>query len=632
MRSRKRPEIPPDSGSGPLRPPRVAGPRYKWVALTNTTMGVLMVVINGSITIIALPDIFRGIDLDPLAPGNSSYFLWVLMGFLLVTSVLVLTFGRLGDMYGRVRMYNLGFAIFTVFSILLSVTWMHGAAGALWIILMRVGQGVGGSLEVANSSAILTDAFPEHQRGFALGINSVAAIAGSFIGLIVGGVLAPVDWRLVFLVSVPFGVFGTAWAYLKLVDNGVRVPAKIDWLGNVAFALGLTSLLTGVVYGIQPYGGHPMGWTNPRVIGAIVGGAALLVAFGIIETKVADPMFRLPLFRIRAFAAGNLAGFLGALSRGGMQFMLIIWLQGIWLPLHGYSFKQTPLYAGLYMVPLTVGFLVAGPAAGILSDRFGARPFATLGMLLTAFTFGLLELLPVNFNYAAFAFLLLLMGLAMGLFASPNRAAIMNSLPPDERGAGSGMTTTFQNSATVLSIGIFFTVITLGLAASMPGHLYAGLTAHGVSSASAREVANLPPIGVLFASFLGFNPIQQLLGPSGALQHLTAQQASALTGHEFFPQLISTPFAQGIHYTFDFAIACSLVAAAASWMRGKKYVYRQAGLSSEVEVGLIDETDLALPAMDTGVHSAVVTDLPPVARRDRARSNPTSPPRPPRSG
>ncbi len=576
------------------------GPHYKWVALTNTTMGILMVVINGSITIIALPAIFRGIKLDPLAPGNTSYFLWVLMGFLLVTSVLVLTFGRLGDMYGRVRMYNLGFAIFTVFSILLSITWLTGPAGAIWIILMRVGQGIGGSLEFANSSAILTDAFPENQRGFALGINSVAAIAGSFIGLLLGGLLAPVSWRLVFLVSVPFGVFGTIWAYLKLVDNGVRVPSRIDWLGNITFAIGLTSLLTGVVYGIQPYGGHPMGWTNPRVIGGIVGGIALLVLFGWIETKVPDPMFRLPLFKIRAFAFGNLAGFLGALSRGGLQFMLIIWLQGIWLPRHGYSFERTPLWAGIYLVPLTVGFLIAGPAAGILSDRYGSRLFATLGMLLTAMDFFLLELLPINFSYTVFAVLLLIMGLAMGLFASPNRAAIMNSLPASERGAGAGMTTTFQNSATVLSIGIFFTVITVGLAASLPSHLFAGLTAEGVPAAAAHQIAQLPPIGVLFASFLGFNPVQQLLGPSGALHHLTAQQTATLTGHQFFPQLISAPFAKGVHYAFDFAILCSLVAAAASWMRGGKYVYHEAPLVDEVEAGWIDETDLVLPSMNTG--------------------------------
>ena len=465
---------------------------------------------------------------------------------------------------------------------------------------MRVGQGIGGSLEFANSSAILTDAFPEDQRGLALGINSVAAIAGSFIGLLLGGVLAPIGWRLVFLVSVPFGVFGTIWAYTKLIDNGVRIPSRIDWLGNITFAIGLTSVLTGVVYGIQPYGGHPMGWTNPGDLAALIGGALTLVVFARIESVVAEPMFRLRLFKIRPFTAGNLASLLGSLSRGGLQFMLIIWLQGIWLPQHGYSFQRTPLWAGIYMIPLTIGFLVAGPTAGVLSDRYGARTFATLGMLGTGVTFGLLELLPINFNYLPFALLLLLMGLSMGLFASPNRAAIMNSLPPEERGAGAGMATTFQNSATVLSIGIFFTVITLGLASSLPSHLYNGLTAQGIAPAAAHQISKLPPIGVLFASFLGYNPIQQLLGPTGLLNHLNPHQVAYLTGRGFFPHLISPSFGQGLHYAFDFAIACSVVAAAASWLRGAKYVHDRSSGIAEIEDGLMAAAQLASPSADSG--------------------------------
>ena len=348
---------------------------------------------------------------------------------------------------------------------------------------MRVVQGVGGAFLFANSSAILTDAFPANQRGLALGINSVAAIAGSFIGLLIGGLLAPISWRLVFLVCVPFGIFGTVWAYVKLVDNGVRVPARIDWAGNITFGVGLIAVLTGIVYGIQPYGGHTMGWTNPFVLGTIFGGLAILALFVYIELTTEDPMFRLHLFRIRAFSAGNVANLLGALGRGGLQFMLIIWLQGIWLPQHGYSFERTPLWAGIYMVPLTVGFLVAGPLSGVLSDRFGARPFATGGMLGAAASFVLLELLPINFGYVWFALALLVMGLSMGMFASPNRAAVMNSLPPDQRGAGAGMMTTFQNAAQVLSIGVFFSVITLGLASSLPSHLYAGLVAQGVPAA-----------------------------------------------------------------------------------------------------------------------------------------------------
>ncbi len=545
--------------------------RGKWIALSNTTLGTLMVVVNSSIILIALPDIFRGIHLNPLTPGNTNYFLWLLMGYMVVTAVLVVSFGRLGDMYGRVRMYNLGFAVFSFFSVLLSITWLQGSAGALWLIGMRILQGVGGALLFANSAAILTDAFPPDQRGLALGINQVAAIGGSFIGLILGGLLGPVDWHLVFLVSVPFGIFGTVWAYFKLVERGVRVPSHIDWWGNLTFGAGLISLLVGITYGIEPYGTSSMGWTNPSVLVEIFAGLALLVVFAVIETRVENPMFRLPLFRIRAFAAGNVASLLAALGRGGIMFILIIWLQGIWLPEHGYSFVVTPLWAGIYMLPLTVGFLIAGPISGYLSDHYGARPFATGGMLLAALSFGLLELLPADFGYPVFAALLLLNGMAMGLFASPNRAGIMNSLPATQRGAGSGMTATFQNSAMVLSIGIFFTLIITGLAGSLPSALYHGLTAQGLPAAAAARVSHLPPTGALFAAFLGYNPVKTLLGP--ALVHLAPAKVAYLTGRTFFASLISAPFMGGLHEAFDFAVAACLVAAVASWLRGGKFHY-----------------------------------------------------------
>ncbi len=376
---------------------------YRWIALSTVTLGTLMVFINQSIVLISLPAIFRGIHLNPLTPGNTGYMLWMLMGFMVVLAVLVVTLGRVGDMFGRVKIFNLGFAVFSAFSVLLAITPLTGSAGAIWLIAMRIGQGVGGAMLFANSSAIITDAFPADQRGLGLGINNVAAVAGSFVGLVLGGLLAPVEWRLVFLVSVPVGVLGTLWAYLKLEERGVRTPAAIDWLGNVTFATGLILILVGITYGLLPYGGHTMGWTSPWVLIEIFGGIAILVAFGIIETKVPHPMFRLTLFRIRAFTAGNVASFLASLSRGGLMFMLIIWLQGIWLPLHGYSFEQTPLWAGIYMIPLTVGLLLAGPIAGVLADRYGARPFATGGLVLVAVTFIALIELPVNFSYVAFA-------------------------------------------------------------------------------------------------------------------------------------------------------------------------------------------------------------------------------------
>jgi MFS family permease len=547
------------------------GPGYKWIALSNTTLGVLIATVNSSIMLIALPDIFRGIGVDPLQPGNTSLLLWLIMGYLVVTAVLVVSFGRLGDMFGRVRMYNLGFAIFALFSVLLSLTWMHGTAAACWLIVMRILQGVGGAMLLANSSAILTDAFPVNERGLALGLNQVAGIAGSFIGLVLGGVLGPLNWRYVFLVSVPFGVLGAVWSYLKLRELGIRRPTRLDWWGNVTFGAGLIAVLAGITYGIQPYGGHTMGWTSPLVIGLIGGGLAVLASFCVIETRVAEPMFRLALFRIRPFTAGNLASLLASLGRGGLMFILIIWLQGIYLPIHGYGFSQTPLWAGIAMLPLTVGFLIAGPVSGWMSDRYGARAFATGGMVVSAASFVLLEILPVNFVYWQFAGSLLLFGLGMGLFASPNRAGIMNSLPPESRGVGAGMSATFQNSATVLSIGIFFTLIILGLASTLPAALSHGLIAQGVPRADAARVAALPPVSILFAALLGYNPVQTLLGH--AISRLPASHAAYLTGHTFFPSLISAPFEHGLAIAFDFAIAACLVAAVASLLRGSRYVH-----------------------------------------------------------
>jgi MFS family permease len=434
---------------------------------------------------------------------------------------------------------------------------------------------------MANSSAIITDAFPVNERGLGLGINSVAGIAGTFLGLIIGGVLGPLDWRLVFLVSVPFSLFGTVWAYLKLRDLSERRPAKIDWLGNITFAVGLIAVMVGITYGIQPYDHHVMSWTSPKVLAEIIGGVIVLIIFGVIETRVEQPMFQLQLFRIRACTAGNIATLLAAIGRGGLQFTLIIWLQGIWLPQHGYSFSQTPLWAGIYMLPLTAGFLIAGPVSGFLSDRYGARPFATGGMLLAALSFILLEELPVNFSYLPFALFLLLNGIGMGLFAAPNRAGVMNSLPPRQRGAGAGMNTTFQNSAMVLSIGIFFSLLIVGLSAHLPATLDSGLRAHGVPAAAATRISHLPPVATLFASLLGYNPIQQLLGP--VLHQLPAAHAAVLTGRSFFPQLMGMPFSDALSTAFTFAFIACLVAAGASWLRGGKYHYSEDDDAVEVQ-------------------------------------------------
>jgi MFS family permease len=546
--------------------------RYKWVALSNTTAAVFMSQLDGSIVIIALPAIFRGIHLDPLAPGNVSYLLWMIMGYRLVQAVLVVTVGRLGDMFGRVRIYNAGFAVFTVASVLLSFDPFEGGHGALWLIGWRVLQAVGGSMLTANSAAILTDAFPSDQRGFALGINQVAGLAGMFIGLVAGGLLAAFDWRAVFWVNVPVGVFGTVWAYRMLRDTGERYGRRIDWWGNVTFAVGLGAILIAVTYGIQPYGGHAMGWTNPSVVTGLAGGAALLVVFGIVETRVAEPLFQLSLFRIRAFAAGNVAGFAVSIARGGLQFMLIIWLQGIWLPLHGYNYSDTPLWCGIFLLPLTAGFLISGPVSGFLSDRFGARGFATAGMVVFGGSFIGLMLLPVDFSYWAFALLIAVNGIGTGMFAAPNSSSIMSSVPASQRGVASGMRSTFQNSGTALSIGAFFSLMIAGLASSLPRALTSGLQHQGVPHGIAHQVGALPPVSSLFAAVLGVNPVQHVLTSKGALSSLPAANQRILTGREFFPDLISGPFHQGLAVVFGVAAALSLIAALASLLRGGRYI------------------------------------------------------------
>ncbi len=542
-------------------------PRYRWVALSNTTLGMLIATINSSIVLISLPAIFNGIHLDPLRPGNVSYLLWMLMGYMLVTAVLVVTLGRLGDMFGRVRIYNAGFALFTITSIALSLDPFDGSSGALWLIAWRVVQAIGGSMLLANSVAILTDVFPARQRGMALGVNVVAGIAGSFIGLVLGGLLAEWNWRSIFWVNVPVGLLGTIWAYRSLHDTGVRGRARIDWWGNLTFAVGLTALLAAITYGIQPYGGHTEGWTNPSVLAGLIGGTAILALFCLIESRVAEPMFPLRLFRSAEFSGGNAAGLLGAAARGGLQFMLIIWLQGIWLPLHGYNYVDTPLWAGIYLLPLTIGFLAAGPLAGRLSDRYGPRWFAATGLLLMSVSFAGLLLIPTDFDYWAFAALVLLNGAGGGLFAAPNTAQIMSSVPAHLRGAAAGMRATFMNAGMVLSIGVFFSLMVAGLSTSLPQTLQSGLTAQGVPAAPAHAVAALPPVGTLFAAFLGYNPIQQLLGPD-IINGLPADSAANLTGREFFPHLISSPFHDGLSIVFTLAIVMGVVAAAASLIRG----------------------------------------------------------------
>ena len=569
---------------------------YKWIALSNTTLGAFMASLDGSIVLISLPAIFHGIGINPLAPGETDYLLWTLMGYMVVTATLLVTFGRISDMFGRVKLYNLGFAIFAAGSILLYLVQGTGNTAALQIIIYRLIQAVGGAFLFSNSTAILTDAFPAEERGTAMGINQIAVLSGQFVGLVVGGILAAIDWRAVFLVSVPFSVGGAIWAYLMLHETAkIRKHQKLDIPGNVLFAIGLTAILVGMTYGLQPYGNSSMGWSNPFVLGCLIGGALMLVAFAFVERHTLEPMFRLELFKIRMFLAGNTAGFLAALARGGLSFTLIIWLQGIWLPLHGYNFEDTPLWAGIYMLPLTAGFLLMGPLSGHLSDRYGSRLFSTGGMLVTAVGFAGLMFVPPNFNYPVFAGLILLIGMGMGMFAAPNTTAIMNSVPAEHRGVSSGMRSTFQNTATTLSITLIFTMVMAGLASTLPNALYTGLSQAGIPKAVAQGVANLPPTAALFAAFLGYNPLATVI-PAQVLQQLPAAARASLVGKTFFPSLIAGPFEIGLRIAFAISVVLSVLAALASLMRGQRYIYEhehQVAQMSEQGAPLHSETEPA---------------------------------------
>jgi MFS family permease len=541
---------------------------HKWMVLSNTTLGMLAAAINGSILLISLPAVFRGIGLKALDPGNINYLLWAIIGYMIATAVLVVAFGRLGDQFGRAKMYNLGFAVFTAASIALSLLPGQGDFAAIYLISVRIIQGIGGALIMANSTALLTDAFPENERGFALGINVVAAIGGQFVGLLIGGLLADTDWRLVFWINVPFGLVGTVWAYLKLHDAPNRSTHTIDWLGNISFGLGLVLILTAITYGLQPYGDQVMAWTSPKVLILFAIGLASLIAFVFIEQRVAKPMLDLKLFRVPGFAYGNIANLASGIARGGLQFMLIVWLQGIWLPLHGYSFEETPLWSAIFMLPLTVGFLIAGPVSGYFSDRVGGVPFAVGGMVVGAASFVALMALPADFSYTVFAVLLFLNGLGSGLFVAPNSTQIMNSVPARERGQASGMRATTTNAGQVLSIGLFFSLMIVGLAASLPQSMEAGLLAQHVPEAVAHQIANMPPVASLFAAFLGYNPMGELI-PANVLHALPQQSIDTLTGHVFFPELMSGPFKHGLVFAFTFSAILYLVAAFASWRGGR---------------------------------------------------------------
>jgi MFS family permease len=566
------------------------GLEYKWTVLSNTTLGALLASINGTIILISLPVIFRGLAVDPFLPSNFTLLIWLLLGYGVVTATLLVTFGRVSDMWGRARMYNLGFAIFAVGSVMLFLVPNTGTTGAWELVGFRIVQGIGGAFLFANSAALITDAFPHDERGKALGINQVAAMGGSVVGLVLGGVLAGLSdvhvgsivlpaWRVIFLVSVPVSVGGTVWAYFKLHDVAkIRKGQRIDYLGNTTFGVGLTLLLVAVTYGLLPYGGQSMGWSSPWVWSGIGVGLALLSAFLFIETRVRDPMFRLELFRIRAFAAGNLAGLLGSIARGGVMFMMIIWFQGVWLPLHGYSFAQTPFWAGIYMMPMLGGFVVMGPLSGWLSDRFGARYLASAGMGISAATFVFLLFLPYNFLYWQMGSILFVQGCGMGMFAAPNTAAIMNAVPAEHRGAASGMRATLQNAGMQLSMAVFFTIVIVGLANGLSGSVSGALSSAGVTGPAGGALSNMVasnPTGALFGAFLGQNPMGLYISylPATLQQQIPPSVVATLTSKQFFPNAVAPAFLKGIDLAFVISAVMTTVAAVVSLMRGGRYIH-----------------------------------------------------------
>ncbi len=546
--------------------------QYKWTVLVNTTLGGLMGSINMTIVLISLPTIFRGLNIDPTAPGEFIMLLWVMMGYSIVLATLLVTFGRLSDIYGRTRLYTLGFVIFTLGSILLSIIPDNsGNRGAELLIGFRMIQAIGGGLLMVNSTALITDAFGSTERGRALGINQISFIAGSLIGLIAGGLLASSNWHLVFIVNIPFAIAGSLWSVVKLKQSSKRIKVPMDVAGNLGLGGGLVLISLGFTYALVPYGSSSMGWGNPWVLSAFIVGSILLILFVFIEIKVKYPLFDLRLFKIRAFNYGNFANFVSSLGRGAIMFLVIIWLQGIYLPLHGFSYSSTPFWAGIYLLPMMVGFIVLGPIGGMLTDRYGARVFATAGMIITSISLYLLTLLPYNFSVWQFELILLLNGIGSGLFAAPNTTAVMNSLPEESRGAGSGMRTTFNNIGQTISMAIFFSIAITVFTQKLPSSLFSTSLSIGLPTSIAAAISKIPPSGALFAAFLGVNPAASF--PTSMLSLIPPASLKSLMSLTFFPNAIGPSFMTGLKDSLYVAIVMTLVGAILSALSGGRYVH-----------------------------------------------------------
>jgi len=545
--------------------------------LVNSFLGSLMASMTMSAIIIALPDILRGIGVNPMSPLGFASMMWLMFSYPLMVAVAVPIVGRLSDMYGRGRMFTIGDAIFTVMSTLLGIVPGYGSVAVAQMIAYRFVQGLGGSMMFTNSAAIITDVYPPHRRGVAMGIVSIAFSAGSIIGLVVGGVLAVVNWRLVFLVNTPIGIASTAWAYVTVyrLPLGLR-RVRVDYLGASMLAASLVLLLLGITFGMLPSGNSMMSWGSPMVLGLIGGGLLLMALLIPVEMRTGEPILKINLFRIRPFTFGVLSALFLFLAQGANIFVLSLLLQAIYLPMHGVPYSETPLLAGIYLIPSSVANAVFAPVGGKLINRFGARVVSTIGAVLLGVSFELLTLLSLNFNYTLFAADLFLMGTGSGLFQSPNLVSIMSSVPQEDRSAASGLRASMQNIGLLMSFAVFLTLILVGSTAALSASISSALTKVGVPSDVVSELTRIPPAYALFAAFMGYDPMKFLMSQAGV--DLPGSVYAAVTKPTFFPSAIAPAMATGFIYAYHIAAIMAFTAAIFSYLRGREHIVHQVKL------------------------------------------------------
>ncbi|MEJ2777393.1 MFS transporter [Stygiolobus sp. RP850M] len=518
--------------------------KSKWIALSNTSIAIFIAFANYNMIIIALPQIFNSLRFNPTAPDALGYLIWLILGYMIVTSSLVVTFGRISDLKGRAKLYSFGFLIFAISSGILSTVNGYGDSAVLEMIILRLFQGVGGGLLMVNSAAILTDYFPKNELGKALGLNQVSGLVGGVAGLIIGGVLSVINWRYIFLLDFVVGIIGTLWSFKSLRDVQKPIKQPLDIIGNVLFALGITLLLISVTYGLLPYGNQQLGWGNPFVITGLTISFLAIGIFVLVESKVKNPMFDLSLFKVRDFSVANFTNFIASMARQGILLMMLVLLQGIWLPLHGVPYSQTPFWAGLYLIPNMLGFAALGPISGILSDRYGSKVLTSLGIFVSALGFFLLSLLPYDFQLWQFFAISFLMGAGMGLFSSPNMADIMASVPVQKRGAASGMRASLQNTASALSVVLYFSVVITGMAVTLNSSIESALSSYGI-----HLNVNLPAAVAIFSALLGYDPLSSLTSS------LPTSVASHIDTPAFFVTAIAPSFMSGFRLMLNISAA-----------------------------------------------------------------------------